>query len=1010
VIRVRTLLLAGAVCAALPAAPAFAASPDFALGQNGENQACRAQAHYGSDLGQQVDVFCGEWDRPSGVATLLPLTQRAQAEALLAHDCAGDAKALTSASFTEMRQIGCTAQGADGLRRYGLMAVRGKWIVVGRSFPADWAPLVKAAEVLSGALTPTAAASTAADSAGLREIQAVFPEGPPGQAAAFNYELLRRRAYEKNAIWNFGGSQKDFAELLAAHRAISPTDIVGEAEIMAEVGLNLSGEQRFDEAGATLRQAETKAVAGGDLLLASKIANYRAIDLMNQRRYAEAITEAMAANEARAKLMRATNSAGQFSITAADADAGENSRRRKALLIQMGDPSPAERAATLSAQASYLAGAASISLGRADADRYLDQADAQLATVPNAAPWLKAMIAETRAQARLLRGDARGAAAIAAQGLATIRAFAPGTRSEAHLLLVLAKAQRAGGAADQALASGRAAVTIFAAQKESPGLPPDLAADHLDGLLAAWTSSHDAALASEFFQTSSLTWDGAAARSALQLAARLGDKEASGAARTYQDAERSYRAALARREKLALAPDVKPEQKAAADAKVQAAAGDLSKAEGALRAASPRYLELLSPTVSAADMTSVLAPDEAYLRIIIAPDASYGVLVTPAGVTPYRIALSEAEIGKLADKLRTSSRMGSRRLPDYDLVTAAALYQQLFAPVQDGLKDVKRLQIDTGGALAALPMAALLTAPPTPEQLKAVKSDQDYSGVAWLARSYAVAQSVGPAPFVRMRRNQTAPTSDKGIIFGDFQPNPKVVAERLAAVRNLSPQCEEEVRKALARLEALPETASEAQQTAALFGGKASIHLGADFTDEQFMSDPVVGDAEVLVLATHGVLGLSSCFAEPALIATVGATGDGLIEASELLDRRLHARLVVLSACDTAGGGRSDVALTGLSDGGEALSGLARGFLYAGASSVMATQWKVDSTASAAEVKVFFQQALGGGKSMSVSLNQAQAALYGSSETGHPFYWAGFTLIGDGGATLSATTTKEASK
>src|SRR5439155_24558552 len=175
-------------------------------------------------------------------------------------------------------------------------------------------------------------------------------------------------------------------------------------------------------------------------------------------------------------------------------------------------------------------------------------------------------------------------------------------------------------------------------------------------------------------------------------------------------------------------------------------------------------------------------------------------------------------------------------------------------------------------------------------QLEAVHADQNYAGIAGLARSYAVAQSVGPAPFVRMRRNPPAAAPARATIFGDFQPQPRQVAERLAGLRGLSPQCEEEVRKALARLGALPETASEAQHAAALFGGAASVRLGGDFTDANFLAADDVGEASVIMLATHGVLGLSSCFADPALAASLGALGDGLIEASELLDRRLRAR------------------------------------------------------------------------------------------------------------------------
>jgi CHAT domain-containing protein len=98
--------------------------------------------------------------------------------------------------------------------------------------------------------------------------------------------------------------------------------------------------------------------------------------------------------------------------------------------------------------------------------------------------------------------------------------------------------------------------------------------------------------------------------------------------------------------------------------------------------------------------------------------------------------------------------------------------------------------------------------------------------------------------------------------------------------------------------------------------------------------------------------------------------------------------LVILSACDTAGGS--------LSDGGEALSGLARGFLYAGAAGVLATEWKVDSATSAAEVSALLGAAAKPGQTLDLSLAAAQRSIYESPETGHPFYWAAFILVGNG--------------
>ena len=147
----------------------------------------------------------------------------------------------------------------------------------------------------------------------------------------------------------------------------------------------------------------------------------------------------------------------------------------------------------------------------------------------------------------------------------------------------------------------------------------------------------------------------------------------------------------------------------------------------------------------------------------------------------------------------------------------------------------------------------------------------------------------------------------------------------------------------------------------------------------------------------------SPCFPEPSLLTSLGEGGDGLIEASRLLDRQLRAELVVLSACDTAAGGKLDEARTGLADGGDALSGLARAFIYAGARNVLATEWKVDAAASKAEVTSLLLGVNQPGESVRDALAKAQAGLYGQPETAHPFYWAAFVLVGDGGGALKGS-------
>jgi len=106
--------------------------------------------------------------------------------------------------------------------------------------------------------------------------------------------------------------------------------------------------------------------------------------------------------------------------------------------------------------------------------------------------------------------------------------------------------------------------------------------------------------------------------------------------------------------------------------------------------------------------------------------------------------------------------------------------------------------------------------------------------------------------------------------------------------------------------------------------------------------------------------------------------------------------LVTLSACET---GRAVVG------GVDEVIGLGRGFLYAGAASLLPTFWKVDDAGSA-ELMEMFYSALLGEFSKAAALAGAQRAFIASARTSnrpyrvHPYFWGAFHLIGDDGPLL----------
>jgi CHAT domain-containing protein len=101
----------------------------------------------------------------------------------------------------------------------------------------------------------------------------------------------------------------------------------------------------------------------------------------------------------------------------------------------------------------------------------------------------------------------------------------------------------------------------------------------------------------------------------------------------------------------------------------------------------------------------------------------------------------------------------------------------------------------------------------------------------------------------------------------------------------------------------------------------------------------------------------------------------------------LNADLVVLSACETGKGKMVR---------GEGVLGLPRAFLYAGARNVVLSLWSVSDEGTASLMKVFYRELVQGRRSPGEALARAKEEMIGTERWHHPFYWAGFVLVGPG--------------
>lgn len=182
----------------------------------------------------------------------------------------------------------------------------------------------------------------------------------------------------------------------------------------------------------------------------------------------------------------------------------------------------------------------------------------------------------------------------------------------------------------------------------------------------------------------------------------------------------------------------------------------------------------------------------------------------------------------------------------------------------------------------------------------------------------------------------------------------------------------------------LPYTLQEAQRVAALL--KSSCYLEGQATIEKLSSSE--GGHAIIHLAAHGKNRADAPDFSYLQLA------DGQLNTVDVFNLDLPAELVTLSGCETG------LVTIG---GGDELLGLSRGFLYAGARSLLISLWLVEDASTAQLMEGVYQGILEG-QSRAGALRSAQRALLLAAREGsrppgwaHPYFWAPFRLLGAAG-------------
>ena len=447
----------------------------------------------------------------------------------------------------------------------------------------------------------------------------------------------------------------------------------------------------------------------------------------------------------------------------------------------------------------------------------------------------------------------------------------------------------------------------------------------------------------------------------------------------------------------------------------------------------PEYVDLVKPKpVKLNELQSFMEKDEAVGIFLLGEQNGFLQLITRQGMSLEEIPMGFDDLTDTIKSLRLAFEIQNGTVKEFNLKKSNELYTQLFSKVQDTLNQTKHLIIVPNGPLLSFPFSILVTQP---------VNGNDYAKADWLINHTAISYAPSLRSFFDKRSSVQLKKASKPFIgFGNpvlgkaqnMQVNavaspltPKKADGAKANINSINTTAvkDEEPpppafafetcrtsgpihRDLLMAMPSLPETAQELTNISKLMSGKnpPEIFLGADATETKLRNQALV-DYRVIYFATHGLLpGELRCQSEPAIVMTPPPVGkkdltkfeDGLLEASEISEFKLNADLVVLSACNTAGGNGKL--------GGESLSGLTEAFFFAGAQSLLVSHWSVPSKATMQLMDQLFANL---GPEMisgtAMSLKKAQMKLGITAETAHPVFWGAFVLIGDGAAEGTGT-------
>jgi CHAT domain-containing protein/Tfp pilus assembly protein PilF len=471
------------------------------------------------------------------------------------------------------------------------------------------------------------------------------------------------------------------------------------------------------------------------------------------------------------------------------------------------------------------------------------------------------------------------------------------------------------------------------------------------------------------------------------------------------------------------------EQVTAVTKEIEGLVAQYQELEGQIRAASPAYSALTQPQpLSAKEIQQqLLDPDTLLLEYSLGEERSHVFAVT-------RDSLAAVELSNRADIEQSARRFygllteRNRRVPNETqeqkarrLVNAEATYNKaatelgrmILGPVAKQVHG-KRLVVVADGALHYVPFAAL-TVPVTGGAAVPLAAQHEIvtlpsASVLAVLRREQISRKPGAKTIavladpvfdrgdIRVKAPATGSlrgpagntrTAEGAQKIEDESEQSRALADLKRSAADVGWEQEQQERSGALYLPRLLFTRQEANEIA------AAAPPGQSFTALDFKASRAtavshdLANYRIVHFATHAFLNSEHPELSGLVLSLVDEQGkpqNGFLDLEDIYNLNLPADLVVLSACETGLGKKIE---------GEGLVGLTRGFMYAGATRVIASLWKIDDRATAEFMRRFYAALLGQKMRPAAALRAAQLAMRNDKRWNSPYYWAAFQIQGE---------------